>query len=206
MPSGTGSTGRLNLLVCARRPSDMDDAVHPSLLGRTRLSETDHRKAFATLLSQARLDRAYRLAAAVLRGSTSDAEDAVHDAALRAWTHWTDIRDPSAFDPWFDRIVVNICRDRLRAHVRPSTLHLAPDGSQRTMNDRSFGALGASYDALSPEHRIVVALRYLDDLSLDEISRRTNTKVGTVKSRLHYALRALRADYDALRRSTTNER
>ncbi|MGC8633881.1 MAG: sigma factor-like helix-turn-helix DNA-binding protein [Candidatus Limnocylindrales bacterium] len=50
---------------------------------------------------------------------------------------------------------------------------------------------------LSPDHRAVVALRYLGDYSLDEIAARTGQRAGTVKNRLHYALRALRAALDA---------
>jgi RNA polymerase sigma-70 factor (ECF subfamily) len=157
------------------------------------------------LLTQVRLERAYRFAAAVLGTASADAEDAVHDAVVRAWTHWADIRDSSTFDAWFDKIVVNVCRDRMRAQRRVISREREPAGS--TLQDTaglSSGVLSEAFDKLSAEHRIVVALRYLDDSSLEEISRRTNTRLGTVKSRLHYALRALRADYDALMREEQN--
>ena len=62
-------------------------------------------------LTAARLTRAYRLAGIVL-GDPSEAQDAVHEAALQAWRHWHELRDPARFDAWFDRILVNQCRDR----------------------------------------------------------------------------------------------
>ncbi len=54
--------------------------------------------------------------------------------------------------------------------------------------------------ALSPEHRVVVGLHYLGDYSVDEIAARTGVRAGTVKSRLHYALRSLRASLEAAER------
>jgi RNA polymerase sigma-70 factor (ECF subfamily) len=51
--------------------------------------------------------------------------------------------------------------------------------------------------SLSPEHREVVVLRYYADLSVQQIAERTGTRAGTVKSRLHYALRHLRDEVDA---------
>ncbi len=50
--------------------------------------------------------------------------------------------------------------------------------------------------ALSPDHRAVLALRFWADLPLEEIAERTGERVGTVKSRLHYALAHLRAAYE----------
>lgn len=178
----------------------MEDAARGTAVRIGSTSQSDRADRFVELLSQARLDRAYRFAAVVLGGSSADAEDAVHDAAVRAWTHWADIRDAGAFDAWFDKIVVNVCRDRLRARRRVAEVRMEPAAPYPLSSGAAFGVLSDSFDKLSFEHRIVVALRYLDDLSLDEIARRTNSRLGTVKSRLHYALRALKADYDAARR------
>lgn len=146
-------------------------------------------------LVTARLDAAYRLAAFILAGDRAEAEDAVHDAALRAWQHFGGLRDPDRFDAWFTRIVVNVCRDRLaRRRVRLVAVDAygqsSPDHADRVATS---DALEEAMRTLTPEHRIVVALRYLDDCSIEEIAARTGERRGTVKSRLHYALRALRA-------------
>jgi RNA polymerase sigma-70 factor (ECF subfamily) len=57
-------------------------------------------------------------------------------------------------------------------------------------------AIGRALHKLSPEQRIVVVLRYWRDLSIDEIAERVRVPSGTVRSRLHYALRTLKADID----------
>ncbi len=180
--------------------------------GTHRMGEAHHEAAagdpgvvFARLAA-AHLDAAYRLATFILGGDRSEAEDAVHDAALRAWQHFGDLREPDRFAPWFTRIVVNSCRDRLGARrVRPITFSnpigaATPDPADAIVR---ADALERALLTLSPDHRVVVALRYVADCSLDEIAARTGERAGTVKSRLHYALHALRAALDADARDVT---
>ena len=64
------------------------------------------------------------------------------------------------------------------------------------MNRDDLG-LDEAVDALDPDHRIVVLLRFWQDLPLDGIADRLDIPLGTVKSRLHYALRAIRTDLEA---------
>ncbi len=161
------------------------------------------REAFERLTT-ARLDRAYRLAGIVL-GDPSGARDAVHDAALRAWRHWSELREPDRFDAWFDRIVVNVCRDRSR-HRRLAPVSVAgpidppaPDSSDG-MAERD--ALDRALADLPAERRLVLALRFVEDLTVPGIAARTGVPEGTVKSRLHRGLSALRASYDAAERTT----
>ena len=167
-------------------------------------SETEREAAFQRL-TQARLERAYRLASILLRDQ-SEAEDAVHDAAVRAWQRWDDLRDQAAFDAWFDRIVVSCCRDRARRRL-PATIDLlgvdpaAPDEPVYLAGERD--GLRRALAALDPDHRAVVVL---EDLSVPAIATRTGQREGTVKSRLHYALRQLRAAWDAAERTGGSER
>ena len=72
--------------------------------------------AFARL-ADAHLDASYRLARAILR-DPAEAQDATHDAFVQAWRKWSTLRDVDRFQQWFDRILVNTCRDRLRAPGR----------------------------------------------------------------------------------------
>lgn len=166
----------------------------------------DRAAAFRHLVDE-RLDASYRLAAALL-GDRAAAEDATHDAIVRAWGAFGGLRDLAAFDGWFRRILVNCCRDLQRGRkARPSIpLELVPS---RPGPDRDLAtvlaerdALSRALDALRPEHREVVVLRFYADLPLDEIARLTGTPLGTVKSRLHHAMSYLRADYDAAARPT----
>lgn len=151
-------------------------------------------------LTQARLNRAYRLAAELLDDDL-EAEDAVHDAAEQAWAHWGDLRDVDRFDAWFERIVVNRCRDRLRRRRRHVVLELDAalemPASENAAESDTIDVLTRAVANLDVDHRIAVILRYRYDLSIAEIALRTGQPEGTIKSRLHYALRELRAAYDA---------
>jgi len=157
-------------------------------------------EAFSCLLDAA-LGRSLRLAAAML-GNRADAEDALADATLRAWRGVRSLRDPGRFDAWFGRIVVNTCRDRLsERRNQPALLVYEPPASVDAY-DRSVerNALLDALATLTPDHRAVVALHYLEGMTVEQIAATVGARPGTVKSRLHYGLAELRAAYDAAAR------
>jgi RNA polymerase sigma factor (sigma-70 family) len=146
-------------------------------------------------LSDAALRRSYALAGYLL-GNSMDAEDATQEAMARAWRARRSLRDPAVFDVWLDRILVNTCRDRMRRRRIVQIVDLEA-GRELEGRDpfREFlvrDELGAVLDALTPDQRIVVVLRFWRDLSLDQISERLGWPLGTVKSRLHHAMAAMR--------------
>ena len=158
---------------------------------------TERAQAFLRLADH-HLDAAYRLARAILRDST-DAQDATHDVFEQAWRKWSTLRDPSRFEPWFDRILVNTCRDRLRSSRRQAVdisaeVAIASGDPFAQAHDRDVVANAIA--TLPPEHRIVVALRYYRDLQVEAIASRLGIPEGTVNSRLHYALKRLHAAID----------
>jgi RNA polymerase sigma-70 factor (ECF subfamily) len=158
---------------------------------------TERAQAFLRLVDD-HLDAAYRLARAILRDSTN-AEDATHDAFEQAWRKWSTLRDPARFEPWFDRILDNTCRDRLRSARREpmdisSEIALTSGDPYGQAHDRDL--LANAMAGLSPDHRVIVALRYYRDLPVHEIASRLDIPVGTVQSRLHYALKHLHAAID----------
>jgi RNA polymerase sigma-70 factor (ECF subfamily) len=141
------------------------------------------------------LDRSYRLAGLLL-GNAHEAEDAVQDALVVAWQGFDKLRDADRFAAWFDRILVNGCRDRLR---RRGTVRFIPiDGSIDPAGADPFrdlierDALLEGLTRLPPDERIVIVLRYWADLPLDGIADRLGWPLGSVKSRLHRALGRLR--------------
>lgn len=167
-----------------------------------RPTEGAERRAAFERFTQTRLDRAYRLAGLILRDGF-EAEDAVHDAAVQAWTHWVELRDADRMDAWFDRILVNKCRSRIRRRsIRPVVFADPADfaGPDAVAGLHERDRLHQALAGLDADHRIAVVLRYVDDLSPAEIARRTGEREGTVKSRLHYALRHLRATLEAAER------
>ncbi len=145
------------------------------------------------------LDDAYRLAGYLL-GDATEAQDAVQDALTRGWQAWPTLRDQSRFEPWFDRILVNICRDRLRKR-RGARIEELNDELAIYIDDPFRAALARNEVArlmhvLNPDQRVVVGLRFWRDLSLQQIADLLGVPLGTVQSRLHYALRSLRDEAD----------
>jgi RNA polymerase sigma-70 factor (ECF subfamily) len=181
--------------VALREPADTDR-------GRT----AD--EAFAAL-TRRHLDGAFRLAWAIL-GGTQEAEDAVQDAFAMAWRKRASLREPDRFDAWFGKILVNVCRERLRgmARSRVREIQVAPPVDDEPAHERAAPAdpdigmrltVGGALAGLDADHRIVVVLRYWADLTVDEIADRVGVPPGTVKSRLHYALRALAPSLEDVR-------
>lgn len=150
-------------------------------------------------LADRHLDASYRLARAIL-SDPAEAQDATHDAFVQAWRRWSTLRDPAKFEHWFSRILVNTCRNRLRSASRWRTqdisddLKPAPGDPIGQALDRDL--IGAALAKLSPDHRLVVALRFYRDLTIDEIARQLGIRPGTVQSRLHYAMKRLHATLD----------
>lgn len=169
---------------------------------RERVVERDARADECAALLDRHLDSAYRLASVVL-GDPLEAEDAAHDAAVLAWRGFRTLRDPDRFEQWLCRIVVNVCRDRLRRRRRHPIAELPSDddaGLPRSPDqDQSVltrDAIDRAFVSLDPDQQIVVALRFYRDLTVDEMAGRLGIPAGTVKSRLHHALRRLRTEME----------
>jgi RNA polymerase sigma-70 factor (ECF subfamily) len=149
------------------------------------------------------LDRAWRLAGLIL-GDRHDAEDATQEALVRAWRGLDSLRDPGGFQAWFDRILVNVCRDRIRDARRHPVLDisdgLAPEPAARVDVESSVARsdeLRRGLARLDADRRIAIVLRYYLDLSVAEVAARVGVPAGTVKSRLHYGLREMGVSLDA---------
>ena len=145
---------------------------------------------------------------AVALRTTADrgrAQDAVQETLLRAWRH-PDALDPTRGDPrpWLLRTLRNVLIDEWRARTaRPELLSDDPAGvgsptaGDRTVTDHAEAAVqawtvGAALDRLSVEHRTVLVECYYRGRTVGEAAAVLNIPAGTVKSRVHYALRALR--------------
>jgi RNA polymerase sigma-70 factor (ECF subfamily) len=136
---------------------------------------------------------AYRTALLIAHDRAA-AEDIAQEAfvsALRALPRF-DRRRP--LRPWLHRIVVNRAIDWARARrIRQEVdVDAVPEVAARVVrDDLALGALGAALAGLSPEHRAVVVMRYLLELTPGEIAAALDLPRGTVNSRLRRALDAL---------------
>ena len=174
----------------------------PKVRGRAEVAMSvdraaEREAAFRRLMTE-ELVRVHGLAMKVL-GSAVDAEDAVHDAAILAWQRFGSLRDVDRFSVWFDRILVNVCRDRLRAKRRSRVVEALPvDRSAPDVSDALADrqVIAASLRRLNADQQIVLALRFGADLTVPAIAESLGVPEGTVKTRIHHGLAALRAELD----------
>jgi RNA polymerase sigma-70 factor, ECF subfamily len=124
------------------------------------------------------------------------AEDAVQQAALKAWERRAQYDPALPFRSWWFTILRNCCLDLLRARKRtPVPLDIADanpaaPGDESAMNRR---ALDVAMARLSDMHREILMLRYHGDLDYIELAEVLAIPNGTVMSRLHLARKALTA-------------
>jgi len=163
--------------------------------------------AFATIM-QRHNQRLYRIARSVLRNSV-DAEDAVQEAYVAAFTHLATYRRESPLVAWLSRIVMNEALGRLRR--KPAATDFAPleavpeaeiiqfpssatnEDPERTMAQRQILQLVENAtDALPEVYRVVFVTRVIEGMSVEETADLLRIKSETVKTRLHRARQLLR--------------
>ena len=153
------------------------------------------REAFGVLAGGA-VDRLYGIARMILR-DTELAEDATQEALVRAWRDLPSLRDVERFDAWLYRLIVRACADvgrhrrRWRAEVRVVGIEPAEPDRASELADRD--QLERGLRRLSDVHRTILTLHFYLGLSPAEVADALEIPVGTAKSRLHYAIDALRA-------------
>jgi RNA polymerase sigma-70 factor (ECF subfamily) len=172
----------------------IDEVARPETVSKAEEREGG----FAPILG-IELDRAYRVAGRIL-GNSAEAEDAIQEALERAWVSWHTLRTPEAAQGWFWRILVNGCRSRLRKR-RSQPIRDISEAIDFGVADPLVAMLardvvGRAMHVLNEDQRVAVALRYWGELTVPEIADRMRVPEGTVKSRLHSALAALRRELE----------
>lgn len=147
-------------------------------------------------LLKAEEGKLYRVALAIL-GNEHDAWDSLQQAAEKAWKNRSTLRGGiSAFPVWIKKILVNQSLNILKARKR----QIPTDPQEMaeildlpvTQKEQDISIIWDLVMGLGTEHRTVIALRYLGDLSLKEIASELGISLGTVKSRLYTAHTRLR--------------
>jgi RNA polymerase sigma-70 factor (ECF subfamily) len=162
----------------------------------------DH-EAFGVLVAGA-VDRLYAIARLILR-DTDLAEDATQEALVRAWRDLPTLRDVERFDAWLYRLVVRSCADigrrRRRWRAELSVVTIEPVEADRTAELADRDQLERGLRRLSDAQRTILILHFYAGLSPSEAAEVLEIPAGTAKSRLHYAIDALRAALAADERS-----
>ncbi len=135
-----------------------------------------------------------------LCGDWHAADDLVQETLARVYARWSSIATGPNPDAYAMRVVVNLHVDRLRQPWRRErSMAALPDqadpAAERRISavDDDDRILAEALQRLSPDHRVVLVLRFADDLSVDEVARILDVSSGTVKSRTSRAADALRA-------------
>ena len=149
---------------------------------------------------------AYRAAWLVAR-QAGEAEDAVQEAFVKAYYALPRFRPGAPFRPWLLRIVVNEARNRARSTRRRESLALraaaaesgggVPSAEHTALASGDAEALVRALGRMREPDRIVLAYRYLLDLSEAEMADALHVRPGTVKSRVSRALGRLRSELEA---------
>ena len=139
-------------------------------------------------------------------GHAQSAEDVMQDVWFDVFRSVPRLVDPAAFSAWLYRVARDRAYRVLRKR-RPDQQALAEIDVANAEDDSEFsaddaGQIHAALDELTAEHREVLVLRFLEEMSYEDISRVVGCPLGTVRSRIHHAKRALRR---ALERTDRHE-
>jgi RNA polymerase sigma-70 factor, ECF subfamily len=170
-------------------------------------ASTGDRDAFGSLAASS-IDRLYAIAVRVVHDHDR-AEDAVQSALMKAWRDLPSLRDPANFDAWLYRLLVRACYDqagRQRAFAASvMVVSVEPGEADGAARYADRDQLERALRRLPIEQRAVVVLHHYQGLALTEVADALGIPVGTARSRLHYALRTLRAAIEADDRTVVSE-
>lgn len=146
--------------------------------------------AFAELL-RPQYDVAFRLALGLLHDA-NEAEDAVQEAAFKAWRHLGNLRAGAALRPWFLGIVANQCRDVSRSSWWSVLKMEPPEAAAITGDIAEAMDLRRALRRLGHDDRLVLVLRYYLDLPFEEIATTLGISNKAARSRVERAVHRLR--------------
>ena len=176
--------------------------MNAGVVDRARRGDREAYEALAREVAQ----RLYPVAFRIVRDRDL-ADEALQRALVAIWKELPKLRDSDKFEAWSYRVVVRFCTDELRRRGRTTTVDelTAIHSADRHDDFADRDQLERAFRQLSAEHRAVVVLTYYHGMTGQEAAVALGISPGTVASRLHYALRALRALLDADTRAGTGE-
>jgi RNA polymerase sigma-70 factor (ECF subfamily) len=138
--------------------------------------------------------RGYALAITMLNDRQA-AEDAVQEAAIKAWRKLPTLHDRSAIEPWFLSIVANQCRSVRRGRWW-SVLKFPDLRQESSAQDQHVTALDLdrALNRLSAEERLPLLLHFYMDMTFEQVGHVVGISMTAARSRIYRALDRLRLD------------
>lgn len=146
--------------------------------------------AFAELL-RPQYQAAFRVAYGLLHDA-NEAEDAVQEAAFKAWRRLGNLREGGSLRPWFLGIVANQCRTVSRSRWWSVLKAESPEGEGRSVDVAAAVDVRRALLRLGHDERLVVVLRYYLDMSYDEIATTLGISTKAARTRVERAVHRLR--------------
>jgi RNA polymerase sigma-70 factor (ECF subfamily) len=172
--------------------SDIAERVYRSVL--VVRCQAGDRAAFEELVELYHSRLHYFLASMV--GDEHAADDLLQEVWFDVYRGVARLADPGAFPAWLYRIARRRALAVLRKKRQPLSslegMDLAGEGEDDDFSAEDAERVHAALRRLAPEHREVLLLRFFEGMAYEDIARVTGCQLGTVRSRIHYAKRALR--------------
>lgn len=137
-------------------------------------------------------EKFYRLAYTYVKNS-HDAMDILQESILKGYANLSKVKDIKALDKWMSRIIVNTALDFLRRISKETVIDkesIILDKVATTSDEN----LSYAIDALDPELKTIIILKYFHGYTINEVADILEISVYTVKNRMHKALNLLRVD------------
>ncbi len=170
--------------------------------------QTGDPSAFADLIAV--MERPLIYYATSLTGNQDAALDVLQDVWLKVVRGIRRLKDPGSLKPWLYAITHGVAVDRIRRDYKRDKAEQAQldgllDIEEPSFDEEDANAIRDALSRLGVKHREVLALHFLQDLSILEIANVVGCSEGTVKSRIHYAKRQMKQILEGVKHGTTIE-
>jgi RNA polymerase sigma-70 factor, ECF subfamily len=157
--------------------------------------QSGERSAFEDLVAV--MERPLLYYATSLTGSQDSGLDVLQEVWIRVLRDIRKLKDPGSLRSWLYTITHGIAVDRIRRNVSRERAEQAEledfqEAEEPSFADQDAAAIQQALSQIGLRHREVLVLHFLEDLSIAEIAEVVRCSEGTVKSRMHYAKRAMK--------------
>jgi RNA polymerase sigma-70 factor (ECF subfamily) len=124
-----------------------------------------------------------------------DALDCVHEAIIKAIKSLKKLNEPQYFNTWMTRITINTCKDYIKKNRKVSLVDINDYENvlyENEVENDHMEDITMALKKLKEDEKELIVMRYLEDMSLKDISEKSNVPLGTIKSKISRTLKKLR--------------